>query len=83
MCVFVYISSQPELPVFFKNPKKTMPEDATLLVCVPGQRLCLADDATVSGSGTYERLGYIYAQLAGTVAIRPKDNVRGIALPPK
>lgn len=55
-----------------------MPDGTTkqqLLVCVPGQRLCLADDATIPGSGTYERLGYIYAQLAGTVTLRPKDKV--------
>lgn len=52
-----------------------MPEEEQPLVCVPGQRLCLADDATISGSGTYERLGYIYAQLAGTVSIRTREHV--------
>lgn len=53
-----------------------MPDNSQQLVCVPGQRLCLADEATISGSGTYERLGYIYAQLAGTVELRTRDNVR-------
>lgn len=45
------------------------------LVCLPGQRLCLSDENTVAGQGTYERMGYIYATLAGTVNIREKDNV--------
>ncbi|XP_031627000.1 exosome complex component CSL4 [Contarinia nasturtii] len=43
------------------------------LICVPGQRLCLSDENTVSGEGTYERLGYIYSLLAGVVNISQKD----------
>ncbi|EFA05246.1 exosome complex component CSL4 [Tribolium castaneum] len=46
------------------------------LVCLPGQRLCLSDPSHVSGQGTYERGGYIYATLAGVVDIVPKDNVQ-------
>lgn len=45
------------------------------LICLPGQRLCLSDENTVAGQGTYERMGYIYATLAGTVNIKEKDNV--------
>lgn len=52
-----------------------MNKSPDLLVCVPGQRLCLADESTVAGAGTYDRQGYIYSMLAGTVHIRQKDNV--------
>lgn len=45
------------------------------LICVPGQRLCLSDENTVSGEGTYERQGYIYSLLAGVVNISKKDKV--------
>lgn len=45
------------------------------LMCVPGQRLCLCDENTISGQGTYERHGYIYSMLAGLVQIRQKDKV--------
>ncbi|XP_005181293.1 exosome complex component CSL4 [Musca domestica] len=48
------------------------------LICLPGQRLCLSDENTVSGQGTYERMGYIYATLAGTVHINEKDNCKFI-----
>lgn len=43
-------------------------------VCVPGQRLCLSDENTVAGQGTYERQGYIYSQLAGIVNVVQKDD---------
>lgn len=46
------------------------------LICVPGQRLCLSDESTVSGEGTYERQGYVYSLLAGVVNISHKDKVR-------
>lgn len=45
------------------------------LICVPGQRLCLSDENTVSGEGTYERQGYIYSLLAGVVNISHKEKV--------
>ncbi|XP_069695771.1 exosome complex component CSL4 isoform X1 [Periplaneta americana] len=41
----------------------------TDLVCIPGQRLCLADKEHISGCGTYERNGYIYSTLAGVVNV--------------
>ncbi|KAG8233338.1 hypothetical protein J437_LFUL010888 [Ladona fulva] len=43
------------------------------LSCVPGQRLCLADDTHISGCGTYERQGYIYSTLAGEARVVEKD----------
>ncbi|KAE8740026.1 hypothetical protein FOCC_FOCC014471 [Frankliniella occidentalis] len=47
--------------------------DQETLVCVPGQRLSIADKNHLSGRGTYERLGYIYATLAGVVKIEKQD----------
>lgn len=44
-------------------------------MCVPGQRLCLCEENTIPGQGTYERQGYIYSMLAGLVQIRQKDKV--------
>lgn len=57
----------------------TVPSNASIgisqpLVCVPGQRLCLSDENTVAGQGTYERQGYIYSQLAGIVNVVQKDD---------
>lgn len=49
--------------------------ESTELICVPGQRLCLGGDSTVSGEGTYDRHGYIYSLLSGVVKISEKDNV--------
>jgi len=43
------------------------------IICVPGQRLCLANENTVAGSGTYERQGYIYSMLAGVVVVAEKE----------
>lgn len=43
--------------------------EKTDLVCIPGQRLCLADKEHISGCGTYERNGYIYSTLAGVVNV--------------
>ncbi|RZC41047.1 EXOSC1 and/or ECR1 N domain containing protein [Asbolus verrucosus] len=51
-----------------------MSED--LLICLPGQRLCLSDQSHVSGQGTYERQGYIYSTLAGVVDIIEKNKVK-------
>lgn len=53
------------------------------LICVPGQRLCLSDENTVSGEGTYERQGYIYSLLAGVVNISQKDKVSKAIYPHK
>lgn len=48
------------------------------LMCVPGQRLSLSEENTISGQGTYERQGYIYSMLAGLVQIRQKDKVKSL-----
>lgn len=62
------------------TPQKKNDADVTNtgVICVPGQRLCLADEKenVVSGVGTYERQGYIYASLLGSVHVRQKSNVR-------
>lgn len=50
------------------------------LMCVPGQRLCLCEENTIPGQGTYERQGYIYSMLAGLVQIRQKDKVKNVAV---
>nr|CAD7589278.1 unnamed protein product [Timema genevievae] len=47
--------------------------DTEELTCIPGQRLCLSDKDYVPGCGTYERKGYIYSTLAGTVKIVKQD----------
>ncbi|XP_018335674.1 exosome complex component CSL4 [Agrilus planipennis] len=53
-----------------------MPEN--LLVCVPGQRLCLSDKSHIAGQGTYERGGYIYSTLAGLVDVVDNEGVKVI-----
>lgn len=50
------------------------------LICVPGQRLCLSDENTIAGQGTYERHGYIYSMLAGVVVIAEKEKVNTFQL---
>lgn len=43
------------------------------IVCFPGQRICAANESTLAGSGTYERLGYIFSTLAGIVETSTQD----------
>lgn len=50
-------------------------DESKTLLCLPGQRICLSDESTVAGQGTYERQGYIYATVMGSVEIREKDTV--------
>ncbi|KAG8336219.1 exosome complex component CSL4-like [Homalodisca vitripennis] len=47
------------------------------LICIPGQRLCLADSTHSVGSGTYERQGYIYSSQTGVVHVikQEKGNI--------
>jgi len=45
------------------------------IVCFPGQRICAANESTLAGSGTYERLGYIFSSLAGIVETNTQDKV--------
>ncbi|KAK0183180.1 hypothetical protein PV327_001247 [Microctonus hyperodae] len=53
-----------------------------LLVCVPGQRLCLSNDSNLPGPGTFEKNGYIYSKLAGSVNIitDEKDTTKTIVV---
>ncbi|XP_053950468.1 exosome complex component CSL4 [Anastrepha obliqua] len=53
-------------------------EDIKEVVCLPGQRICLSEETIVAGQGTYERGGYIYATLAGTVRVKEKDKCKYI-----
>ncbi|KAK7869364.1 hypothetical protein R5R35_000673 [Gryllus longicercus] len=56
-----------------------MPEsDSSEMICIPGQRLCLADKEHIPGCGTYERHGYIYSSLAGIVNVTKNDKKRTI-----
>lgn len=50
------------------------------LICVPGQRLCLSNENTVAGSGTYERQGYIYSMLAGQLVVTEKEKVQSTSI---
>lgn len=54
--------------------------DSKPRICLPGQRICLSDENIIAGHGTYERQGYIYASLMGTINVREKDNVSVIKL---
>ncbi|XP_029036732.1 exosome component 1 Csl4 [Osmia lignaria lignaria] len=49
-----------------------------IIVCVPGQRLCVSDKVNIAGSGTYEQQGYIYSKLAGIVKLIQEENTRTI-----
>lgn len=55
-----------------------MTEREEPIVCVPGQRLCVADKNNVAGAGTYEQQGYIYSKLAGTVKLVTNDKIRTV-----
>lgn len=57
------------------TPNSSKKAEQSHLICLPGQRLCLSDENTIAGQGTYERMGYIYSTLAGTVNIKDQDNV--------
>lgn len=48
------------------------------LICLPGQRLSICDETYTSGQGTYQRQGYIYSMLAGTVDIVDRNSVKVI-----
>ncbi|ETN57850.1 exosomal 3'-5' exoribonuclease complex subunit ski4 [Anopheles darlingi] len=43
------------------------------LICVPGQVLCAISEFTVASEGTYEKLGYIHAALAGIVKLKKRE----------
>ncbi|XP_039960061.1 exosome complex component CSL4 [Bactrocera neohumeralis] len=60
------------------NEKAINSDNAEAILCLPGQRLCLSEETTVAGQGTYERGGYIYATLAGSVQVKEKDKCKYI-----
>lgn len=43
--------------------------ERTKIICVPGDRLCKADEKTMPAVGTYKSEDFIYASLAGEVII--------------
>ena len=45
------------------------------IVCFPGQRICAINENIIAGSGTYERLGYVFSSLAGIVETTTQDKV--------
>ncbi|EFN82797.1 3'-5' exoribonuclease CSL4-like protein [Harpegnathos saltator] len=53
-----------------------MEENEELIICVPGQRLCVCDKINIAGPGTYEQQGYIYSKLAGIVKLETNDKTR-------
>lgn len=55
--------------------------DKTDITCVPGDRLCKADERTIAGAGTYKSEDFIYASLAGRVIISyPSKDVKFIGV---
>ncbi|XP_041985217.1 exosome complex component CSL4 [Aricia agestis] len=42
-------------------------------ICIPGMRLCLANKEYISGPGTHELGGYIYASLAGVLKMQKDE----------
>ncbi|ENN75110.1 hypothetical protein YQE_08423, partial [Dendroctonus ponderosae] len=47
-------------------------------ICLPGQRLSICDNVYTCGQGTYQRQGYIYSMLAGTVDLVDRNGVKVI-----
>ncbi|KAG5684929.1 hypothetical protein PVAND_014137 [Polypedilum vanderplanki] len=50
------------------------------IAAFPGQRICVANENTISSTGTYERLGYIYSSLAGIVETKDEDKNKIISV---
>ncbi|XP_013188074.2 exosome complex component CSL4 [Amyelois transitella] len=45
-------------------------------ICIPGMRLCLLNKEFISGPGTYELKGYIYAALAGVLKMEEDEKTK-------
>lgn len=43
-------------------------------ICIPGMRLSESNKEFISGPGTYELKGYIYASLAGVLKMEEDDH---------
>lgn len=52
-----------------------MEQNSDPVVCFPGDRLCASSENTLAGVGTYERSGYIYSSLAGTLETKTEEKV--------
>ncbi|XP_059048457.1 exosome complex component CSL4 [Achroia grisella] len=49
-------------------------------ICIPGMRVSLSNKDFVSGSGTYELKGYIYAALAGVLKMEEDGDKKAIVV---
>lgn len=49
-------------------------------ICIPGMRLSPSDKEHISGPGTYELKGYIYASLAGVLKMEEDHDTKVIYL---
>lgn len=45
-------------------------------ICIPGMRLSPSDKEHISGPGTYELKGYIYASLAGILKMEQDESTK-------
>lgn len=45
-------------------------------ICIPGMRLSPSDKEHISGPGTYELKGYIYASLAGILKMEQDGSTK-------
>lgn len=50
-------------------------------ICIPGMRLSLLNKEFISGPGTYELKGYIYAALAGILKMEEDEKTKVINIP--
>lgn len=53
-----------------ERTQKDLRVEKTNINCVPGDRLCKADEKTIPAVGTYKSEDHIYASLAGQVIIK-------------
>lgn len=43
------------------------------LICIPGQRIMKLEENIITGDGTYERGGFVYANISGVLKFRKND----------
>lgn len=55
--------------------KKILKMSTEIIACFPGQKICSSSENIIAGTGTYERFGYVYSSLAGTVERKKDENV--------
>ncbi len=49
--------------------------DSEDLICVPGQRIIKSEENIITGDGTYERGGFVYANISGVLKFRKTDKI--------